>query len=122
MRRCHRVVSCKHYCKRFLGPEHKGNEVAVSSHTDAVVNSANGRSLTLEYTIDKDESTILLSDYDGNYAGKTVPMPSPRFTPGNVTEARNRGLPFAGSWLQLAEQRDSCITQINDAGRHFGRM
>ncbi|MGC2251450.1 MAG: hypothetical protein WA626_12280, partial [Acidobacteriaceae bacterium] len=86
------------------------------------VNRAKERSLAMEDTIDKGESTILLSDYDGNYAGNVVPVPSPRFTPGNVTEARNRGLPFVGSWLQLAEQRDSCITQINDAGRHFGRM
>ncbi len=86
------------------------------------MNRAKERSLALEDTIDKGESTILLSDYDGNYAGNVVPVPSPRFTPGNVTEARNRGLPFVGSWLQLAEQRVSCIAQIDDLGRHFGLM
>jgi len=48
------------------------NEIAVSSHRDGAVNGPRARSLTLEASNDNDGSAELLSDYDGNYAGKIV--------------------------------------------------
>jgi len=68
------------------------------------------------------EGPGVLVDYDGNSAGKIVAARSPWLRQRNVTEARNRRLPFAGSRLQLAEQRDGCSAQVDDVGRHFGQM
>ncbi|HTU51190.1 MAG TPA: hypothetical protein VMF56_11375 [Acidobacteriaceae bacterium] len=76
----------------------------------------------LKDTIGVGESAKASGYYDGNYAGKIVPVRRPWWMPRNVTEAQNRGLPFAGSWLQLAEQRESCIAQICEVGRHFWQM
>ena len=108
--------------ERHLRADSDENEIAVSYHTDGAVNSPGMRSLTPEATNYNGGRTGLPSDYDGNYAGKIVPARRPWLTQSNMTEARNRRLPFAGSRLQLAEQRDSCIAQIGDGGRHFGQM
>jgi hypothetical protein len=49
-----------------LSAEGEKTEVAVSSHTDGVVNDPRMRSPMLEGTIDKGESVNPLGDYDGN--------------------------------------------------------
>jgi hypothetical protein len=109
-------------CRGHVLADREGKRLVVLCPMNGAENIPGMRRRTLEWHDRQGCKCSLQSDYDGNNAGKIVSARTTWRRRRNVTSARNRRLPFVGSRLQLAEQRDSCIDQIGHVGPHFGRM